>query len=80
MTLEATRFLLAMGAFALADAAMGAAPTSSIEGWYTADQATAGRTKYNANCAACHGQNLQGGAGPAPVSYTHLTLPTTPYV
>ena len=65
MTLEATRFLLAMGAFALADAAMGAAPTSSIEGWYTADQATAGRTKYNANCAACHGQNLQGGAGPA---------------
>ena len=42
-----------------------AAPTSSIEGWYTPDQANSGRARYAASCAACHGPNLQGGAGPA---------------
>ena len=40
---------------------------------------------YNDNCAVCHGEGLQGTAqGTAlmgvPVSYTHLTLPTTPYL
>src|SRR5947207_2870224 len=42
-----------------------AASTSSIEGWYTPDQANSGRARYAATCATCHGPNLQGGAGPA---------------
>ena len=42
------------------------------------------------HCSACHsprnalgavgGESLSGGMIPVPVSYTHLTLPTTPYV
>ena len=32
---------------------------------YTAAQAEAGRASYATNCAVCHGENLQGGAGPA---------------
>jgi alcohol dehydrogenase (cytochrome c) len=32
---------------------------------FTAAQATAGRTEYENNCAACHGSDLAGGAGPA---------------
>ena len=31
-----------------------------------------GKLVYKNNCASCHGINS--------VSYTHLTLPTTPYV
>jgi mono/diheme cytochrome c family protein len=32
---------------------------------YTAAQAAAGAKAYAASCAACHGENLEGGAGPA---------------
>jgi alcohol dehydrogenase (cytochrome c) len=33
-------------------------------GWYNASQATAGARDYGATCASCHGQKLEGGAGP----------------
>ena len=33
-------------------------------GWYSASQATAGARDYGASCASCHGQKLEGGAGP----------------
>jgi alcohol dehydrogenase (cytochrome c) len=33
-------------------------------GSYTAPQASAGATVYAAKCSACHGAQLQGGAGP----------------
>ena len=56
---------VALAACAFIALGASAAPTSSLEGWYTSDQASAGRTRYNASCAMCHGQNLQGGAGPA---------------
>jgi polar amino acid transport system substrate-binding protein len=32
---------------------------------YTAAQAAAGAKEYEANCASCHGAELEGGAGPA---------------
>lgn len=35
------------------------------EGVYTADQAAMGKQQYNANCAACHGSNLEGIDAPA---------------
>lgn len=38
---------------------------SSNEGVYTADQATKGEAVYKENCAACHGDNLEG-SGPMP--------------
>jgi mono/diheme cytochrome c family protein len=33
-------------------------------GVYTADQATAGKTIFDAQCSLCHGSNLEGGTGP----------------
>jgi mono/diheme cytochrome c family protein len=39
-------------------------------GFYTSGQAQQGRALYGANCAACHGASLQGGAGDAgPLSF-----------
>src|SRR4029450_13240736 len=32
-------------------------------GWYSPSQASAGARDYGANCASCHGQKLEGGAG-----------------
>jgi len=32
---------------------------------YRSEQASAGRKLYDANCSACHGERLEGGAGPA---------------
>ncbi len=65
MKVRARLALFTVGVSILVASAARAAPTSSVEGWYTPDQASAGRTRYAANCAACHGSNLQGGAGPA---------------
>lgn len=65
MKVRAIPSTLALGAGLLATLGASAAPTSSLEGWYTPDQASAGRARYAANCAACHGSSLQGGAGPA---------------
>ena len=59
--------VLAGGVFAAAlTVTVGAQATrSSNEGVYTADQATKGEAVYKENCAACHGDNLEG-SGPMP--------------
>lgn len=45
----------------LFQAAAGAqAPTSVLGGVYTADQAKRGQAVYSENCAACHGDDLNG--------------------
>ena len=41
---------------------------------YSAVQATAGAKAYGANCAACHGEKLEGGVGPALSGATLNTL------
>jgi mono/diheme cytochrome c family protein len=51
---------------ALTTVALGAQATRSVnEGVYTADQAKAGEGVYKEQCAACHGDNLEG-SGPMP--------------
>jgi len=56
-------------ALAILAACLGA---SSIDGAsYTPAQAASGAAVYAANCAQCHGQNLEGGAGP-PLSGENL--------
>jgi len=40
-------------------------PSSKVSGWYSVDQATAGRKLFEASCAGCHGAKLQGISGPA---------------
>jgi nitrate/TMAO reductase-like tetraheme cytochrome c subunit len=35
------------------------------DGWYSEEQAATGARTYAQSCAACHGANLEGGAGPA---------------
>jgi mono/diheme cytochrome c family protein len=44
---------------------MAQAPKSVSEGVYTADQAKRGEAIYKEQCAACHGDNLEG-SGPMP--------------
>ncbi|GAC1300023.1 MAG: cytochrome c [Vulcanimicrobiaceae bacterium] len=41
---------------------------------YSASQATAGSKAYAANCASCHGAQLEGGVGPALTGATLNTL------
>jgi len=45
----------------VADTSAGSSPPAL----YTADQATAGKQKFADNCSQCHGDNLEGMAGPA---------------
>jgi len=53
-------------AAALTTAVVGAQATRSVnEGVFTADQATKGEAVYKEQCAACHGDNLEG-SGPMP--------------
>lgn len=40
-------------------------PMARPNGWYTTGQAVAGQKLYQAQCATCHGANLEGGAGPS---------------
>jgi mono/diheme cytochrome c family protein len=41
------------------------APAASTDGWYTADEASKGKSLFQANCQGCHGSELGGGVGPA---------------
>ena len=43
----------------------GDATASKDEGWFTEEQATGGQEAYAQACAQCHGEELQGGVGPA---------------
>jgi cytochrome c len=58
------RLALAAVAVLVSPAMTGAADTAAT-GFYTAEEAQQGRTLYGANCASCHGDSLQGGAGPS---------------
>jgi mono/diheme cytochrome c family protein len=40
-------------------------PAASTDGWYTADEASKGKSLFQANCQGCHGSELGGGVGPA---------------
>jgi mono/diheme cytochrome c family protein len=60
--------ILSVGGFLLttAYATLAAQATKSVnEGVYTAEQAKRGEALYKENCAACHGDNLEG-SGPMP--------------
>lgn len=52
--------------------AAGTAPTSAVAAGgapqFTADQAAAGKTAYNANCAVCHGSTLTNGTFGTPLA------------
>ena len=67
MNKTAIAIVLAGGVFAAAlTTTVGAqAARSANEGVFTADQATKGDAVYKEQCAACHGDNLEG-AGPMP--------------
>jgi mono/diheme cytochrome c family protein len=67
MNKTAIAIVLAGGVFAAAlTTTVGAQATRSAnEGVYTADQATKGDAVYKEQCAACHGDNLEG-SGPMP--------------
>jgi nitrate/TMAO reductase-like tetraheme cytochrome c subunit len=40
-------------------------PSSKTGGWYSIEQASAGRKLFEASCSTCHGTNLEGVSGPA---------------
>jgi nitrate/TMAO reductase-like tetraheme cytochrome c subunit len=40
-------------------------PSSTVSGWYTVEQAAAGKKLFEDSCSRCHGAKLEGGAGPA---------------
>lgn len=42
-----------------------ASPSSKTDGWYTREQAVAGKKLFDSSCSNCHGATLEGGAGPA---------------
>ena len=63
-----------MAALAVGQGAMTAVGASSPSISYRAVQSTAGSKLYEAKCSACHGANLEGGAGPALSGATLTTL------
>jgi polar amino acid transport system substrate-binding protein len=74
-----------IGAFILAAAIGGAvavvpkngsAAAGSNSIGFTAAQAQAGQKLYSMDCATCHGDNLEGGAGPALAGPDYRTLST----
>lgn len=40
-------------------------PSSKADGWYTGEQAVAGKKLFDDSCSKCHGAKLEGGVGPA---------------
>jgi mono/diheme cytochrome c family protein len=66
MTKIAVTALLVAGVYASAMVVVGAQATRSVnEGVYSAAQAKRGEAIYKEQCAACHGDNLEG-TGPMP--------------
>jgi mono/diheme cytochrome c family protein len=67
MNKTAIAIVLTGGVFAAAlTVTVGAQATKSVnDGVYAADQATKGEAVYKEQCAACHGDNLEG-SGPMP--------------
>ncbi len=63
MRLTFTATVLAASLLAAGAVGLGAAQTSKAI--YAAPQASEGSKIYAANCASCHGENLEGGVGPA---------------
>src|ERR1700738_4749205 len=59
MMLKAYRFLVSTAVVALL-LSVAAAQQPATTGPFTAEQAAAGRTAYQANCAACHQPDLRG--------------------
>jgi nitrate/TMAO reductase-like tetraheme cytochrome c subunit len=39
--------------------------SSKVGGWYTVEQAAAGKKLFEDSCSSCHGAKLEGGVGPA---------------
>jgi mono/diheme cytochrome c family protein len=71
-----TRFFLTAAAFVTAfaaalDGGLAAVKPAAI---YTAAQAAAGSKAYAASCASCHGEQLEGGVGPALSGQNLVTL------
>ena len=63
-------FALALGSFAAA----GALAQSLDAADYTKAQADAGKDTYDNTCAVCHGDHMQGGAGPALAGQDFLSV------
>ncbi|WP_201727410.1 c-type cytochrome [Acidocella sp. C78] len=61
---NAHRAMLGLAAAAML-ALPGIASAGCASGDFTAAQAATGKTLYDANCAACHMTNMEGGSGPA---------------
>jgi cytochrome c-type protein NapC len=40
-------------------------PSSKLDGWYSVEQAAAGKKLFEDSCSGCHGAKLEGGDGPA---------------
>jgi mono/diheme cytochrome c family protein len=53
---------------ALAGVSSTQTPRSVWDGIYSADQAKRGQERYNAQCASCHGQALEGGESAPPLA------------
>jgi mono/diheme cytochrome c family protein len=50
------------------------ADTATRQGYYTQSQAAAGQELFHETCAICHGDHLQGGAGPALAGQQFLSV------
>ncbi len=66
--------LPAVAAIAIGLGAVAAAGAPPPKVSFSAAQATAGDKLYAAKCSACHGEHLEGGAGPALSGATLTTL------
>lgn len=74
MTGKVSRTLPIMAAIAIGLGSVAASGTPSPTISYSAAQAAAGDKLYAAKCSACHGEHLEGGAGPALSGATLATL------
>ncbi len=66
----------AVAAFSIAGIAFGSSPAggSTAAVGFTSAQASAGEKAFEESCATCHGESLEGGAGPALTGPNFKTL------